>query len=114
MFQELLHIDPQVLSAFIGAVGAIATAIIGAVFGLYAAKTSADRKKLVEYVETAQQDIEFLLAVEATYCQILKEEEGVSPKIKIRGIVNTQGKSWSGRFTPSRNKARQPRLTRLK
>lgn len=101
--QTFLHWnDPSVQAALIGAIGSILTSAIAAICASIIGKQIAGRKRLHEKLLIAQDDIEFLLRVEETHCQLHKERSGTSLKQSVRKSVREQGHEWSGKFTPGR------------
>ena len=96
--------DPAIQAAVIQTVGGIVAAIITAITAALIGKYFANRKKLQCKLVTAQQDIEFLLAVEALYCEQNIAEKGQSLKNKMRAEAKARNSNlkWSGEFTPGR------------
>ena len=57
----------------------------------------------------AEEDVEFLLAVEAIHCAANKERDGKYRKIEVRRQVERDtGLTWSGKNTPSKHGKRRP------
>lgn len=94
--------DPAVQAAVISAAGSIFTSFIAGLCALLVSIQVAGRRKLAEKLQTAQADIEFLLAVEQAHCDRHQAAGGQSFKITVRKQVKEQGCTWSGKFTPGR------------
>jgi len=83
--------------------------LIAAVLGLattiftwIAGQAVMSRKRMQEKLDTAYNDIAYLLKVEALHCDRHKELNRASFKLRVRQEVTAMGLTWSGRFTPGR------------
>lgn len=93
-------VDPSFVSEAIGGVVAIITAVTG--FALRYHRAAVKRKK--RDLDLACDDILFMLALEAKYIALLKEQ-GVklhNAKVTMRASVREDGLSFSGKFTPGK------------
>ena len=102
MVFEFGYNDPAVQSAVIQAVGGILAALIAAIAAAVIGKQFADRKRLQSALQSAVDDIGFLLQVESLHCDLHKEVSEESFKARIRQQARDQGLDWSGKFTPGR------------
>lgn len=103
---ELNWTDPAVQAAIISAVGSVVAAAIAALCAAIIGKQITGRKRLQEKLDQAQGDILFLLAVEEEHCKLHQVDTEISNKRRVRRVAGERGFRWSGRFTPSRIKAR--------
>lgn len=104
--------DPAVQSAVIQAVAAVLAAFVMGYLG----KMIENRKKLQRKLVTAQQDIAFLLAVEALHCEHNLKAGSSSLKLIMRAEAKVRNKElkWSGQFTPGRaNDSKTMRAAKL-
>lgn len=96
---------PELLASMIQAGGTVIAAAVGA--GLIG-RFIGSKQRLVEELELAIKDIEYLLAVEQRHCDVHKEHGSESNRNRVRTHVNElRGLSWSGRFTPGRQRDKQ-------
>lgn len=104
---NLIFTDPAVQSAAIQTLGAIIVALITTIVANVVGKVIANRKALQCKLVAAQQDIEFLLAVEALHCELHTTNSGNSMKYRIREEAKKRNSAlkWSGQFTPGRAKS---------
>ena len=102
MVFEFGYNDPLVQAAVIQAVGGVVAAVIAAIAAAVIGKQIADRKRLKAALQTAVDDVEFLLAVESLHCDLHKEVSEESFMARIRQQARDQGLDWSGKFTPGR------------
>jgi hypothetical protein len=100
--------DAAVQASLIGAIGSIVAAGIAGLCAAIIGKQIAGRRKLVEKLEMAQDDIAFLLCVENLHGQLHKDNELSSQKLTVREAARNKGYRWSGRFTPGRVNQAQP------
>ncbi len=99
--------DPIITASLVQGICAIIATVIAAVTASLIGKKFSNYKKLEEKLGIAQNDIEFLLAVEAEHCEIHKESSNSSKKNTIRDHVrNNSLLAWSGKNTPGRLKTR--------
>lgn len=98
--------DPSVQSALISTAGTVFATIVATVCAAIIGKRIANGEKLKENLDTAINDIAFLLVVEEEHCSIHKENTNQSSKLKIRQLAEARGLVWSGKFTPGRAKFR--------
>ena len=97
--------DPQIVSAMISAFATIMAALIAAGIAAYFGKRIAGREKAEAERDAAIQDIHFLLAVEDRHCELHRESDRESNKIRARKhVTENTSLRWSGRFTPGRVK----------
>lgn len=102
--------DPGVQAAMVQSIGAVAAAIIaGIVAGIIGHKI-ADRKRLRENLMMALSDIQFLLEVEKAYCEQNLKNSGESGQRRVRRAVQSNGFTWSGKFTPGRVRSQYPSI----
>lgn len=98
-------LDPQVQAAWISTIGSLITALIGVVVASGITWRINGRKKLEDDLARAKADIEFILEVEKVYGEKVRSLSGETFKNRIREQVERTGRfSWSGRFTPGRNR----------
>ena len=100
MFGEIQWHDPSVQAAIISAAGTLLSAIVAAVCATIVGQKIAGRKKLVDKLERAYGDIDFLLEVEAQHCAMHIDHGLESNKRRVRTRASEEGYSWSGRNTP--------------
>ena len=103
---NILITDPEVQAALITAVSTVMASIIAAIIAAIIGKHISDRQRLLEKLEIAAHDIDFLLHVEQIHCNAIKESAGTSPKNKVRELARQNGKTWSGKLTPSTSRKR--------
>lgn len=96
---SLLIDAPEVQAALIAAVGSIAAALIAAVAAALIGHQVLGRKRLVEKLELARNDIQFLLEVERQHCSVHRVRENQSNKLRIRKAARAAGYRWTGKFT---------------
>lgn len=101
----------EVQAAAISSIGSLLATTITALGAFFVGKRFIDQKYLKDRLLLAQGDIAFLLAVEAEHCKHHAALGGQSLKSAMRKAAREQGFEWSGRFTPSRAKDREVRLT---
>lgn len=94
--------DPSVQAALIEGISTIVSALIAAIAASIIGKKIADRERFKNLLALAIDDIAFLLEVESIHCQRNKEHGGNSLKIVTRDEVKSNGKDFSGKFTPGR------------
>lgn len=94
--------DPAVQAAVISGVCSIGAAIIAAVCAAVIGAQISGRKKLLEKLRVACDDIAYLLAVERQHCTIHQTTGEKSLKLTVRRKVVDDGFSWSGNYTPGR------------
>lgn len=95
--------DPAVQSSLIGAIGSIVTGTIAAVCAAVIGKHFARVKSLKEKLAIAQNDIAVLLKVEEKHCEMNRQRDGETHKIRVRQAVREEtGMAFSGKFTPGR------------
>lgn len=92
--------DPGVQAAIIEALGGILAAAIAAIAATVIGKRFLDQQRLENTIHVLQQDVFFLLAVEAEHCQRHGQ------KLRVRDEVRKKGFAWSGKFTPGRVQSR--------
>lgn len=107
VLQAVNWADAAVQAAIIQSVGGVVAAAIAAICAAIVGKHFADRKRLQEKLEIAQNDILFLLSVEEEHCKLHKEQSQQSNLRRVRRMVNENGHRWSGKFTAGRIKAAQ-------
>jgi hypothetical protein len=100
--------DPAVQAAVIQAIGAVIATSIAALSAAILGRQIAARRRLEEKLQMAQGDVCFLLEVEKTHCRLHQEKGKESNKLRVRKEVQQRGYVWSGRFTPSRIRAKNP------
>lgn len=96
---------PQVQAAIITGTASIISATIGAIAARLIGQVLAGRRKLQDNLETAIDDIAFLLEVERLHCRRNQEQLGESLKNTTREQARRSGVKFSGRFTPGRVRA---------
>jgi uncharacterized membrane protein len=94
--------EPQVLAAIVTATGSIIAAIIAAVAAVCVGRVFLSHEKLKRQLDVAVEDIAFLLKVEERHCELHQQSSGQSNKQRVRDYVQSNGKNWSGKFTPGR------------
>lgn len=94
--------DPQVQAAIITSVGSIVASVVASVAAVFVGRLFLSREKLKRNLDTAVEDIAFLLKVEARHCEIHHESSGQSNKQRVRDQVTSSGRKWSSKFTPGR------------
>lgn len=90
---------------FIKANGSWLGPAIAALFTWLVSQKVYSTKRLKGDISVAIADIAFLLRVEAEHCQMHIDDGGESNKIRVRQVVEAQGYTFSGRFTPGRAKS---------
>ncbi len=100
--------DPGVQAAVITAVGAITATAIGVICAALIGRQFADRKRLQEKLQIAQNDILALLEIERVHCDLHMEHSNRSFKKSVRQTAEERGYVLSGKNTPSRIKASNP------
>lgn len=90
----------EIQKTFITGVFSILNTIIAAFTAASVGKYFANRRKLEEKLETAINDIHFLLEVEKIHCENNKQQTGQSLKNTFRELARNSGISFSGKFTP--------------
>ncbi|MDN0082361.1 hypothetical protein QU487_06290 [Crenobacter sp. SG2305] len=96
----LMTHDPAVQASLIGAIGTVAAALIAAVIAAGVSWQISNRRRLIEKLNMALDDIAFLLYVEKELCG-----NGDSPhrlKLETREKARAAGLSFSGKLTPGR------------
>lgn len=101
--------DPQVQAAIISVLGSAITSLAAGIFAFIVGRQISERRSLLEKLEVAKKDIEFLLEVEQIHCEHNIEREGKSLKNTMRGLARERGSEWSGKFTPGRASNPKPR-----
>lgn len=94
--------DPSVQAALIEGISTIVSALIAAIAASIIGKKIADRERFKNLLALAIDDIAFLLEVESIHCQRNKELNNKTLKIVTRDEVKSNGKDFSGNFTPGR------------
>jgi hypothetical protein len=94
--------DTQISASIITAAGSIVGATIAAIAAVFVGRAFLSREKLKGQLDTAVEDIAFLLKVEERHCEMHHESSGQSYKQRVRDQVQSNGNTWSGRFTPGR------------
>lgn len=102
MFDPILLKDPAVQASIIAALGTILATVIGAVSAAIIGRQFANRKKLSEKLDTALNDIAFMLIVEEEHCERHREDSDASLKITMRDRARDQGYTWSGKYSMGR------------
>ena len=102
MMNDIIWNDPAVQAAAIGAVGTFLATTVAALCASLIGHQVAGRKKLLDKLESAHADLDFLLAVEAEHCLSNIQSGFESNKIRIRSVVRDKGFVWSGKNTPGR------------
>ncbi|MDK9702412.1 MAG: hypothetical protein OEL20_04680 [Sulfuritalea sp.] len=100
--------DPAVQASLIQSIGVVFAAIVAAICTAIIGKQIANRKRLEEKLQLAQEDIAFLLAIEDWHGTRHLEHGPRSFKKQARIDVRKSGLSWSGKFTPGRVRAAHP------
>lgn len=94
--------DAAVQSSIIGALGAVLASSIAAAGAGLIGRSIAKRQTLQEKLLIAEQDVAFLLKVEARHCELHRSQEGRTLKVAVRDEVRAQdGLDFSGKFTLS-------------
>lgn len=106
---EIIWTDPAVQAAAIQSIGSVLAATVAAIGAVLVGKRFIAQRYLQERLVLAQEDIAFLLAVESEHCK-RHAQAGSSLKKTMRDAARAEGLEWSGKFTPSRAKARVARL----
>jgi hypothetical protein len=90
------------IAAVIAAVASIVAALVSAWTQHIFKQRRQDQERLLADLDTARQDIHFLLKVEERHCTLHKERDDESNKNRVRKHVReTSGLTWSGRYVPS-------------
>lgn len=110
VFDSVQWTDPAVQAALIQALGAVIATSIAAVSAAILGRQIGLRRRLEEKLQIAQGDICFLLEVEKTHCRLHQEKGKESNKLLVRREVQERGYIWSGPFTPSRIRAKNPSI----
>lgn len=98
MMMDLIAIEePEVQAAIISGLATVISATIAAIVAALIGHQISGRKRLVEKLERAWEDIDFLLACEEEHCYIHKSNTGQSNKLRVRDLVRSKGKGWSGK-----------------
>ena len=93
----------EIQAAIISGIFTLVSALIAALAAAVVGQNIANRRKLEEKLNTAIDDISFLLEVEKLHCQHNREHlGGESRKIITRNKVRDSGLEFSGKFTPGR------------
>lgn len=98
--------DPQVQSAVIGGVFGLLGIALGCGITVWSGRRAGKVQDLEEDLARAKKDIEFLLEAERIHCEMHRQTVGKPHKNLIRAEILRTGRfTWSGRFTPGRNRA---------
>lgn len=100
--------DAAVQASLIQSIGVVFAAIVAAICTAVIGKQIANRKRLEEKLQLAQEDIAFLLSIEEWHGNRHIEIEKRSFKKQARIDVRKSGLSWSGKFTPGRVRSTSP------
>jgi len=98
--------DPAVQASVIATAGTVISTVVAAICAAVIGKRISNTEKLKDNLETAINDIAFLLAVEEEHCIVHREKTNQSQKMKMRNAAEGRGLIWSGKFTPGRAKHR--------
>ena len=95
-------VDAQIVASGLEALGMIVAAVTTSVTLYFVGNKFVKQETLKNDLDLAMEDIEFLLTVERIHCVQCQESTGKSNKNTIRNKALSEGKKWSGRFTPGR------------
>lgn len=92
--------DPTIQAALISGLSNVLSALIAAAAAAVIGKTIADGRRSQEKLETAIDDIAFLLEVEDLHCEHNRQNLNQSRKNIVRDQARDAGLNFSGQFTP--------------
>lgn len=104
-----MQVDPEIAASMVNASATVVSTLLAAITAALIGKKIAGRNELLEELELAMQDINFLLAVEQTHCELHKANSSESNLRRVRQHVRARGLTWSGQFTPGRQLDRRGR-----
>lgn len=104
MFSSINWSDTAIVSALITGTAGVLASTIAAVVGYTVGKRFLNQKAIQDRLQTAIEDIQFLLACEDEHCRD-GDRVVLSTKLGVRNLVREQGLKWSGKFTPGRARA---------
>ena len=90
----------QIQAALISGIFTVLSAIIAAIAAAIIGKTIANGRQLEDDLETAIDDIAFLLKVERIHCEDNKRTNSSLGKNTVRDAARNAGLGFSGKFTP--------------
>lgn len=96
--ENILINDPAVQAALISGLSSVLAALFAAIGAVLVGQRFLNQKRMQEKIERLKADLAFLLAVEEQHCK----EHG--KKLIVRDSVRAEGLSWSGRYTPGRDR----------
>lgn len=96
--------EPVILAACIETAGTVFASIVAAIIATWYGKRWKSQERLEHQLNTARNDIEFLLEVEKHYIAATRSVKEVLGKIATRKAVESSGYHWSGQHTPGRVK----------
>lgn len=101
--------DPAILASLISAVGSVVAALIAALIAVIVGRQLSERRRLVDHINTATDDIAFLLHVEKELSskETTEAKSAWAVKMEARNKAREAGLTWSGKYTPGRARHRR-------
>lgn len=112
MINFYLNSSAEVQAAIISVIGTLLTTLIASITAALIGKQFANRKKLIERLHLALDDIEFLLAVEQEHCENNRLQLSNTYKLIMREKARELGWRWSAKHSLSKIAALRRALPR--